>query len=228
MERNHSDEEQIQPCKDLEESNLHSQELFVTYYSGRDWNFYRPILAEVIIYVPPGRILDIGCGLGLFMECAKNFGIAAEGIEGSRHAVECCMQKGLLVTQQLLSKGLPYADNAFSAIILNQVLEHLPAEVGHRVLRESHRVLCGGGIAIIKSPNKFEPSQKSEPTHINLFTPLSLCSSLERAGFEIVDRRNSFRDFGLGKIGKVWARLFYKLFHEELVFSSANCVARKP
>ena len=211
----------------MEESNLHTEELFKRYYSNRDWQSYRFLLADCVRFSRPGKILDLGCGLGYFLECAEKFGFEAIGIEGSPYAVKVCRQKGLNVYEQLLSEQFPFSDCTFSVVVANQIIEHTPSEVAKHMLRESYRVLEEDGIIVIQSPCRYNPSQRREETHINLYTPKSLFREVERVGFRVVDRSNSVRTFGLGKIGRCLARLLYAATDLDWFASSANCIAVK-
>jgi SAM-dependent methyltransferase len=51
--------------------------------------------------------------------------------------------------------ALPYADAAFDAVILSEILEHVDDDV--RALREAYRVLKPGGVAVITVPNADYP-----------------------------------------------------------------------
>ena len=55
--------------------NLHTKETFEKAYGNRDWNWYRFLVAESMKYGMPGKWLDLGAGLGFFVECAQRFGI---------------------------------------------------------------------------------------------------------------------------------------------------------
>jgi len=222
-------QQDTQVFKNVEQSNLHDEQLFLKYYSDRDWNFYRVLLSEVILYAPPGKILDVGGGLGFFIECAMRFGLEAEGIEGSHYAVEQCRSKGLeeKVHEGLLSEEFPYPAENFSTIVINQVIEHLPNQVARYVLRESHRVLKSRGVLILKSPSKFDTIQNKEESHINLYGPSQLFREVEQAGFSIIDRSNACRDFGLGKLGRFVISIIYKKLKWDFLCKSANCIAMK-
>lgn len=211
----------------FEQRNLHTEELFVKYYSDRDWNKYRHLLAQVVQYAPPGKILDLGCGLGFFVECATCFGFDVEGIEGSKYAVQICKTKNLKVKKQLLSDPLPYANKTISTIILNQVIEHLPNDVAKFVLQEAFRVLEKNGIVIIKSPCKFDPIQAREETHINLYAPSELFKEVEVAGFTVINKQNTCRNFGLGRVGRIGTILLSKIVSWDMLYKSANCIAIK-
>lgn len=60
-------------------SNIHTEEDFKRDYANRDWRFYKLLLSECIKYGQPGKWLDLGAGLGFFVECAQKFGIDCEG-----------------------------------------------------------------------------------------------------------------------------------------------------
>ena len=212
----------------IERDNLHTEELFVEHYSDRDWNRYRALLSGIVTYAPPGKILDLGCGLGFLIECARQFNFDAEGVEGSAYAVEQCRKKGLKVHEQLLSERLPYENETFAAIVVNQVIEHIPNQVANFVFAEAHRVLKPSGIIIIKSPSKFHPTERNEESHINLYATSQLLNDVSRAGFMLVNRSNSYRDFGIGRAGVLFSRLFSKFVPSDYFYSSANCIARKP
>lgn len=212
----------------IERNNLHTEELFVEFYSDRDWNKYRPLLSEIIRYAPPGKILDVGCGLGFFIECARQFNFDAEGVEGSPYAVEQCRSRGLPVHEQLLSERLPYEDETFAVVVVNQVIEHIPNDVAKILLREAHRVLKPSGIVIIKSPSKYNLAERKEKTHINMYATSQLLKDVTQAGFIMVNRTNAYRDFGLGHAGRLFASLLRRFIPSDYVYITANCIARKP
>ena len=69
------------------DSNIHTPETFLRAYGTREWRWYQHLLSCVIQKGKPGIVLDIGAGLGLFMECAHRWGIKCIGLEGSEFAV---------------------------------------------------------------------------------------------------------------------------------------------
>jgi len=211
----------------LETANIHAEATFAQYYSDRDWRKYRPILAEFVRYGLPGKILDVGCGIGFFIECATRFGLDAEGIEASAYAVEQCRQKGLTVHLRLISEGFPYPDGSLAGVVMNQVIEHIPRPIAQLALRETFRVLMPEGILIIKSPCKYDRTQSREQSHINLYAPSELVQEVKKVGFTIVNSINKGQDLGLGKVGSLLATALYRLSRLDCIAASANCLARK-
>lgn len=108
--------------------------------------------------VPDGaRILDAGCGAGEYVVALSRIGYDAHGVEylaekvaqwEAAHPGDGRVQRGDLVT-------LPFEDGSFDAVLLNEVLEHVPDE--RATLAELRRVLRPGGILLLFSPNRRWP-----------------------------------------------------------------------
>lgn len=87
------------------------------------------------------RLLDIGCGTGVFLQVAEEAGFEVTGIEPSIDAAQRAREKGLEVIQGTVTDAnLPHAA-PFDVITMWDVLEHVdsPAEVlakGASLLRE--------------------------------------------------------------------------------------------
>ncbi len=110
--------------------------------------------------MPPGaRILDIGSGVGSFVVACRERGLLAFGVEPDRIG-----QGGRLTSVQIakrrlrerafavaLGERLPFADQSFDLVTLNQVMEHVFDQAA--VLREAARVLKPGGALYIACPN---------------------------------------------------------------------------
>ncbi len=84
----------------------------------------RDIVSIIQRHKKTGRVLDIGCAVGLVVEEARKAGFEAEGLELNEKAVEIALSKKLNVKKSDI-KDAHYAKNTFDVIILNHVLEHI-------------------------------------------------------------------------------------------------------
>jgi SAM-dependent methyltransferase len=156
-------------------------------------------------YLQPGRrdILDIGCGIGLFLDTGKKRGWNVLGIEPSIDAAEHGRKLGLEIINNVFNDGTAEKLSDFDVINLREVLEHLPNPLD--VLKECRTKLKRNGLISVLVPNDYNPFQSllrdslefkpwwvSPPIHINYFDPESLEHILQNAGFEIIEKTSTF------------------------------------
>ncbi len=144
-------------------------------------------------YSDGGVILDVGCGAGMFLARAREWGWATEGIDPSETALKYAKDTlGLYVSTTDITS---LKSNHYSAIHCSEVLEHVPDP--ERLLKHCHRVLRKNGMICVCVPNDFNPLQMilkqkygeywvSYPWHINYFSFDSLSSLMAEAGFTVI------------------------------------------
>jgi len=99
-------------------------------------------------------LLDVGCGDGSFTVLIKQATEAKEavGIEIAKEAVIAAQHKGIKAIQlDIDTNQFPFNDGSFDLVYCGEIIEHL-FNPDH-LLREVHRVLKPGGIALISTPN---------------------------------------------------------------------------
>ncbi len=141
----------------------------------------------------PGRILDVGCSTGHFLNGMQLRGWQAFGVEVSEGAAAHARERfGLEVhVGELEEAEFPSAH--FDAVTLWHVLEHLHDPLA--ALREIHCLLKDDGLLVFAIPNWESVDARlfgefwaglDKPRHLYVFPRLALERLLSEAGFEIV------------------------------------------
>lgn len=141
-----------------------------------------------------GAVLDIGCGRGHFLNALRREGWTCTGTElnetAARHAREAL---GLDVRIGAFD-GAEFPDQAFDAIYLWHVLEHLPAT--SRTLADVRRMLRPQGLLVIAVPNleswqarwtRYHWFHLDLPRHYVHYSASWLTKRLSDLGFRIVE-----------------------------------------
>ena len=133
-----------------------------------------------------GRLLDIGCADGYFLELARADGWEVMGVEISEEmAAKASGRLNIPIVTSV--DRLPPVE--FDAITMWEVLEHLPDPVAE--LQRLARRLRPGGFLMLSTPNAghWQALRAPEtwtayrpPAHLVLFTADSLRLALEKAG----------------------------------------------
>ena len=143
-------------------------------------------------FVNPGKILDIGCGRGLFLELMRRGGWDTIGTELNEQTASYSIKTydSKIFTGDIIQHKLPA--ESLDVININQVLEHLKNP--HKVIKESHRLLRKGGILIISVPDLRSPQFTigkenwfllDLPYHLFHFTEEGLSKVLKKNKFKI-------------------------------------------
>lgn len=181
----------------------------------------RVLLKKLSRYKREGRILDIGCATGFFLDEAQKQGWQAFGVELSQWAAKSARQRfHLEVFEGLLHQAnFPY--NYFDAIVMFDVLEHLPNP--KKTLEEIRRILKPRGVLCISTPDIESFLSKIlrarwwgiQQSHIFYFSKDTLNKMLMASGFKVERWFSHARIFSvaywsrrLGNYDKRLARLF--------------------
>jgi len=119
---------------------------------------WEPVLAALRLG-PADRLLDVGCGGGVFLRRALETGCTAVGVDHSREMVELARATAAVPVVQAPAEALPFEDGEFTAVSCIVAFFFFPDPV--RVLREMKRVLDPeeGRAAIFTTP----PEAKGTP-----------------------------------------------------------------
>lgn len=170
-----------------------------------------------------GRILEIGCGAGGFLDMCRGLPGDVLGIDQDPAATRICRDRQLPV---LLADGeaLPLASGSFEVIRAKNVFEHI-MDLRPFAL-ELRRVLEPGGLLLVQMPTQYSilyPVNNfyDDYTHIRPLTKQGLRRLLTDAGFETL----SVRGF---TAGRNWAERLLSRILTPTIPLSWVAVARKP
>jgi 2-polyprenyl-3-methyl-5-hydroxy-6-metoxy-1,4-benzoquinol methylase len=148
------------------------------------------------------RLLDIGCGSGSFLQCARSHGFLPHGMDMSAKAVEIVQNEhGIPAKQGGIGQEV-WEGNRFDFITMFHVLEHLPDP--RQALRFAAGLLAPGGTLVLQVPNISSLQARvfgkrwyglDVPRHVINFSPKALGLLLSEMGFEYqIVSRFSLRD----------------------------------
>ncbi len=146
------------------------------------------------------RVLDLGCGTGMFTAAAAAAGASAVGIEVAEAALRRARAQHPSLDFRVapIDGPLPLPDNAFDVVWASEVIEHVADTA--RWLSEVRRVLAPGGRLLLTTPSHGRVrialggvERFSEPLgdHLHLYTKRSLRALLTQFGFGEVHVRSA-------------------------------------
>lgn len=175
------------------------QELIAHYegYSRNDYlspitiKRYHELLDTFEPYRKTGKLLDVGCGIGYFLEVAKERGWEVHGTEYTDEAISICESKGITMQQGKLDPS-DYQLGEFDIITSFEVIEHInnPQEE----LVNFHSLLRSGGLVYVTTPNfnsllryrlKADYDVITYPEHLSYYTPKTIRFLFKKSGFSI-------------------------------------------
>jgi 2-polyprenyl-3-methyl-5-hydroxy-6-metoxy-1,4-benzoquinol methylase len=210
-----------------------SEELAAHYQSGGDptyaddnlaclSHYFRRLRALIEARVsPPGKLLDVGCSAGWFLDTMD--GWECHGCEISADADIARQRHGDRIFKGSLEE-YPSSEGAFDVITLQDVFDHIPEPM--TALAKCYRMLKPGGLLVIKVHNisclYAKLSGRSfyaiiPPSHLFYYNKRTLAQILSKTGFRMVESRFISH---LLRISTVFLRLskmerdsvFYRIF----------------
>lgn len=158
---------------------------------------------EIMSNVPKGKLLD----------CLAYRGEQSKTMTELGHDVVACdlypdlfQYDGAECVKANLDEAFPFEADTFDYVLLNEAIEHL--ESPWHVIREAHRILKPGGMALFSTPNTlsilsrflyfskgvflyFSEFEFHKPAHINPLTLNELKLIFEDTGLEIEEIRGT-------------------------------------
>lgn len=150
-------------------------------------------LSVVERFAKKGRVLDIGCATGFFLEAANKKGWEVFGVEISPYSAAIAQErfgKDRVFNGPL--EAASYPEESFDAVFMSDLVEHIKEL--DPFLREVFRIVRTNGVIAIVTPDieslsyrlmgRSWPHLKME--HLYYFSPSSIKALLEKHGFKPV------------------------------------------
>lgn len=144
-----------------------------------------------------GKILDLGCGRGEFLELCRDNGIETQGIDLNEQMVEICRDKGLDCQKgDILESLAERPDKTLGGIFSSQVIEHLSPAQLKKLIELAYFKLAPGGHIVLETINPASVFALVQIyfldlTHQKPIHPQTLKFLLESSGFEDVEIKYS-------------------------------------
>jgi SAM-dependent methyltransferase len=199
------------------------------HYVTRSWKDYRALLAEFVSFAEEPPLLDVGCGYGFLLECARRFGIAAIGLEASKSALAYCARAHPLVDIRTWRGGenLPIESESIGGVVLHEFIDHITPLQNELLFQELSRVLKPGGILLVKSPSKYNKFDQ-DGGHVTFFSPGEFCEFVQSFSFEVLDQPYIPQPIlGTSRLASLAVRLATKVYKPEKWSARIDLVARK-
>jgi 2-polyprenyl-3-methyl-5-hydroxy-6-metoxy-1,4-benzoquinol methylase len=155
-----------------------------------------------------GRLLDIGCGIGIFLKIAQDRGWDGYGVDVSDDAVEIARNRLQVNACAGTIVEAHFADSFFDVVTLLDSFEHLPDPL--KDLAAIRKVLKNDGLILLNTPNErallrlvahvlygislgkwtYPIRKLFHEYHLYYYSAKTLETTLCRAGFSVVYRES--------------------------------------
>lgn len=146
---------------------------------------YNELLDEMEEFKSTNNILDIGSGMGYFLEQAKLRGWNVYGTEFTNEAISICENKGITMKQGMLNPSW-FKNDFFDVVTSFEVIEHINNPQND--LENTNKVLRKGGMFYCTTPNfnsfsRFYLGNKwnviTYPEHLSYYSASTLTTVLK-------------------------------------------------
>lgn len=137
------------------------------------------------------RVLDLACGVGIFLDCLRREGIAAVGVERDARIAAYARGMGLeVVNEDALAYLGGGAGEDFDAVHCSHFIEHLPADALTRLLELLFKRLPAGGLLVLVFPDPESIRSQllgfwRDPEHVRFYHPELVAAMAMACGFEL-------------------------------------------
>jgi 2-polyprenyl-3-methyl-5-hydroxy-6-metoxy-1,4-benzoquinol methylase len=160
----------------------------------------RKRLREIQKYVqPPGKVIEVGCAAGFFLNVCRAAGWETQGVELSDYASQFAREQLKLDVITGTLDDAPFAPNSAELVTLFDVIEHVPDP--KLTLQQSAALLKPGGLLVISTGDVESLFSRIMGArwrlitydHLFYFSVKTLSQYLESVGLEVVQAHHPGR-----------------------------------
>ncbi len=122
------------------------------------------------------RVLDLGCGAGIFLELLRRAGIEGEGVERSEAIADYARGMGLQIETGNALAWLQQAGQRYDGIYCSHFIEHLDFDQVQDLLQQITEKLRPGGVLVLAFPDPESIRSQllgfwRDPEHVRFYHP---------------------------------------------------------
>ena len=182
-------------------------------------------------YVDKGRLLDIGCATGFFLDLARSDGWEGVGTEVSGFSVRYARERLGLDVRLGILRDMQFGAGTFDVVTMWDVIEHVVDPMAE--LAEVWRILRDGGVLSLITPDvgslvarllgsRWEEFRRVRE-HVYFFSRRTMTEMLRKVGFGVLRMESADKVFCLGP---AMHRLKYYTWDGVVTNAAANLVYR--
>jgi len=150
----------------------------------------------ILRHASVGRMLDVGCATGAFLDGAREHGWIVQGIEPNVNAANYAREQLGLSVQIASLETAELTPDSFDVVTMWNVLEHVPSP--SQALARVGEALRPGGLLVFAVPSTQSVDLRvfrgywagyDVPRHLFVFPPAPLENMVRSSGFQLVCRR---------------------------------------
>ena len=144
------------------------------------------------------EVLEVGSAAGDLMVPLRDVGFRVTGVELSEHAAATARARHQLNVHTGTLADAPLAEQSFDAVIMRNVIEHVPDPKGD--LARAASLLRPGGVLVLRTDNVASLDARlyrarwygyDFPRHLTLFSPATLSAYVQSVGLVVTQVRYS-------------------------------------
>lgn len=135
------------------------------------------------------KVLDLGCGAGIFVSLLQEAGIDAVGVERNTDIVSYGRGMGLNIIAADALEFLVNTEETFDGIYCSHFVEHLPIDVVQQLLTNLARVISDNGVVVLAFPDPESIRSQllgfwRDPEHVRFYHPELILSLAQAVGLD--------------------------------------------